>query len=1026
MADDKFKFLNDYYKNLARLFRSGPVVKQRIANKIAPPGTSGTPIGTAKAFLRSNTSAYASQLASYGNYSRLARYSDYCIHGDTLIWTIEHGPVKIKDLCDMYPNGERFHVYSYDHENKKIVIDKAHHPHPTKVDMTYKVSFENGGYIIANDSHKFMLRDGTYKPVKELTIGESLMPLYRGKFIKDREYVWINVLNNIGTNRNKKWQIEHRYIVESNVGRFLNESEVVHHKNFKADDNTLNNLILMTEEEHRKYHGGLAERNNKEKWENEEWREKFSKQHSKFMTENNPAYREDITFEKIDEFCRKLINEGKNINFVEVCEHFESDHRVLTRRLTEKGFSNIPCYLKSIDENWKHNGTDNRGEKNPRYNHELTFQKICNFYKKGTELEEIKKHFNVSQVPILARLKQNGFKTWNEFVKNYDNHKIISIEPYEVVQVYDLTTEIHHNFAAGAEEIWKTNHESSKIMQGFVFISNSEMETMAEISSGLDIYADETVTRDEYGDILKIHSLNNEIKETLEQLFFDVLRLDFNGWTWIRNLCKYGDQFLLVDHHPDYGIMGLFPMPVNEVEREEGYDKNDPTAYRYRWQTQGNRILENWQVIHFRILGNDVFLPYGSSVIEPARRVWRQLILMEDAVMVYRIVRSPERRVFYVDVGNVAPQDIPTYVEKVQKQLKRNLVIDTDTGQVDQRYNPLSTDEDYVIPIRGDSTGTRIETLPGGQFTGDIEDLTYIQNKLFAALKIPKSYLGYEGDITGKSTLSQEDIRFARTIRRIQQIFISELNKIATIQLFSMGFKDEDLLNFEITMANPSIIEEMQRQELWRVKFEVSSTATSQEGLVDRYFIYKKIFKLTDKEIEAIEEGKKKDAMSNQQVAQITAGEDQQPPPDQGGVPGVAPQEAPIEEPPQEAPPEEEEGTPITAGRDPNIQRAMPNELGGDGTKAKKKKMSDLINPNSAKNHVYNTKKNALGDPGDIATIRRIITSPFGEEKDYSSFEDKLFKNRITTNKRFIEELENNSTLNSSRLNKTKKTIIKG
>ncbi|KKQ98803.1 MAG: hypothetical protein UT24_C0036G0001, partial [Candidatus Woesebacteria bacterium GW2011_GWB1_39_12] len=329
----------------------------------------------------------------------------------------------------------------------------------------------------------------------------------------------------------------------------------------------------------------------------------------------------------------------------------------------------------------------------------------------------------------------------------------------------------------------------------------NEMESMAEINSAMNLYAEEVCSKGEHGEILKIDSSNVQIREALNVLFYDVLNIEFNAFSWVRNLCKYGDQFLLVDHHPDYGVLNVLPMPVNEIEREEGYDKNDPMAYRYRWITQGNRVLERWQVIHFRLLANDNFLPYGSSILEPARRVWRQLILMEDAIMVYRIVRSPERRVFKIGVGNIAPQDVPAYMEKAKTQLKRNQIVDTTTGRVDLRYNPMSTDEDYFIPVRGEGDGTTIDTLAGGQFTGDIDDLIYIQNKLFAALKVPKSYLGYEGDINAKSTLSQEDVRFARTIQHIQRIFIQELNKIAIIHLYSMGFKGEDVVNFEISWS---------------------------------------------------------------------------------------------------------------------------------------------------------------------------------------------------------------------------------
>jgi hypothetical protein len=418
----------------------------------------------------------------------------------------------------------------------------------------------------------------------------------------------------------------------------------------------------------------------------------------------------------------------------------------------------------------------------------------------------------------------------------------------------------------------------------------NEMESMAEIGSALDIYADETCAEDESGQIIKVDSTNPKIKKALNTLFYDVLNIEFNAFTWIRNLCKYGDQFFLIDHHPDYGIMKLLPMPVNEVEREEGFDSDNPLKYRFRWVTQGNRILEPWQVIHFRMMANDNFLPYGSSILEPARRVWRQLILMEDAVMVYRIVRSPERRVFYIGVGNVSPTDIPAFMEKAKTQLKRNQIVDTSTGRVDLRYNALSTDEDYFVPVRGEGDGTRIETLPGGQFTGDIDDLTYIQNKLFAALKIPKSYLGYEQDISGKATLSQEDVRFARTIKRVQKIFISEMKKIAIIHLFSMGYSEEELFNFEISMANPSTIAEMQKLELWRAKFEVASVA--QEGMFDRNFIYKKLWNLTDEDIEQIEEGKRKDRLFDLELESLQAPVAAAP---EGGMPagGEAPMPSP-------------------------------------------------------------------------------------------------------------------------------------
>jgi hypothetical protein len=392
----------------------------------------------------------------------------------------------------------------------------------------------------------------------------------------------------------------------------------------------------------------------------------------------------------------------------------------------------------------------------------------------------------------------------------------------------------------------------------------SEMESTPEISSALDIYSEECVSPDAEGKVLHIYSENRMVKQILSELFYDVLNIDFNLVMWVRNLCKYGDFFLFNDIHPELGVINVFPIPISEMSREEGFDPADPGAVRFRWVTQGNRVLENWQVSHFRLLGNDAFLPYGSSVLEGARRIWRQLILIEDAMLVYRVIRSPERRVFYIDVGNIPPENVADYLEQAQTSLKRNAVVDKSTGQVDLRYNPLSVDEDYFLPVRGGESGTRIDTLAGGSNTTAIEDVEYIQKKLFAALKIPKAYLGYDEDIGAKATLAQEDIRFSRTINRIQKTIVSELNKIAMVHLYTHGYTDEDLLNFELRLSNPSTIAQQQKLELIRTKFEISSQAP--EGMVDREWIRKHILDLNDDEITRIANGRKKDKLEDMEL----------------------------------------------------------------------------------------------------------------------------------------------------------------
>ena len=377
------------------------------------------------------------------------------------------------------------------------------------------------------------------------------------------------------------------------------------------------------------------------------------------------------------------------------------------------------------------------------------------------------------------------------------------------------------------------------------YVDFEQMEYTPEIASALDIYADEMTTHSLLTPMLNIKCANEEIKAMLHMLYHNIMNIEHNLFGWCRSMCKYGDYFLYLDIDDDVGIKTFIGLPISEVERMEGEDKSNPDYVQYQWNTAG-LTLENWQVAHFRILGNDKHIPYGTSVLEPARRIWRQLVLLEDAMMAYRIVRAPDRKVFYVDVGNIPPNDVEQYVQKVMTQMKRNQVIDPKNGRVDLRYNPLSIEEDYFIPVRGQAS-SKIENLPGGSFTGQIEDVKYLRDKLFSALKVPASYLSRaEGAEEDKTTLAQKDIRFARTIQRLQRAVVSELEKIGIIHLYTLGYRSEDLVSFKLSLNNPSRIAEMQTLEHWNTKFDVAGAAT--EGFFSRRWIADKLFNLSEEE----------------------------------------------------------------------------------------------------------------------------------------------------------------------------------
>ena len=370
-----------------------------------------------------------------------------------------------------------------------------------------------------------------------------------------------------------------------------------------------------------------------------------------------------------------------------------------------------------------------------------------------------------------------------------------------------------------------------------------QMEYMPELASALDIYADEMTTSNHFNKLLRINCPNEEIKNVLTSLYYNILNLEFNLFGWSRTMCKYGDFYLYLDIDEKQGITNAVGLPGNEIERLEGQDPNNANYIQFQWNSAG-MTLENWQVAHFRILGNDKYAPYGTSILDPARRIHRQLILLEDAMMAYRVVRSPERRVFYIDVGNVPAPEMEQYMQKIMTQMKRNQIVDPDTGRVDLRYNPMSIEEDYYIPVRAGQS-SRIESLPGGTYTGDIDDVKYLRDKMFSAIKIPASYLSSESE-EDKTTLAQKDIRFARTIQRLQRAIVTELEKVGIIHLYTLGYRGDDLVSFKVALNNPSKLAELQELEHIRSRFDVASAAV--DGYFSRRWIANNIFNISDEE----------------------------------------------------------------------------------------------------------------------------------------------------------------------------------
>jgi len=387
------------------------------------------------------------------------------------------------------------------------------------------------------------------------------------------------------------------------------------------------------------------------------------------------------------------------------------------------------------------------------------------------------------------------------------------------------------------------------------------MEFTPEVSAALDIYAEESTTMSEKGEILTIYSESDRIKGILEDLFHNKMDINTNLQMWARGMAKYGDDFVYLKIDPEKGIIGVQQLPNIEIERIEGastktsgpHDVKVPTReLRFQWK---NKDLEfqAWEVAHFRLLGDDRKLPYGTSMLDKIRRIWKQLLLAEDAMLIYRTSRAPERRVFKIFVGNMDDKDIESYVQKVANKFKRSPISDPRNGQVDMRYNQMAVDQDYFVPVRDASQTMPIETLPGASNLGEIADIEYIQKKMLAALRIPKAFLGFEEVVGDGKSLALMDIRFARTINKIQKSLIQELNKVALIHLYLLGMEDE-LNNFTLSLTNPSAQSDLLRLEQWKEKITLYKDATSDQSQVgilpvSHTWAKKNILGLSDSEV---------------------------------------------------------------------------------------------------------------------------------------------------------------------------------
>lgn len=469
--------------------------------------------------------------------------------------------------------------------------------------------------------------------------------------------------------------------------------------------------------------------------------------------------------------------------------------------------------------------------------------------KKGTIYQEINRFFNVGgfDTPDAQPNVSKSTPTSKEpkIIIKGNSPEDIHRKGLELQQKRELQNKFFRTTDRGFQKALQ--YEAARLP---AYIDYEGMEYYPIISSALDLFMEEATTIGINGKMLNIFSNKERIKILLEEFFYDIVNVNVNLPFWVRNTVKYGDNFVLLYGERKKGITHVKQLVNYEIERFERIQNGKPSVM-FKERMTGDEF-NVFEIAHFRLLGDDKYLPYGSSVLNKIRRVFRQLVMAEDAMLTYRIIRAGEKKVFRIDVGNIDEDDIEDYIYKVATKFKKVGQVQPNDGQIDYRFNILGNDEDYFLPVRNANTQTGIDTLPGASNLDAIQDIEYLRDNLFIGLGIPKPFLSFQDAAGAGKNMAQYDIRFAKKVSRIQQAIIQELNKMAMIHLYLLGYSGEDLSNFELTLTNPSTQQEMMKSELMRDKAQTYTELTRGEsGIAAMSHTNAKrlVFNMSDKEI---------------------------------------------------------------------------------------------------------------------------------------------------------------------------------
>lgn len=732
--------------------------------------------------------------------------------------------VEIKDLAERVKNGEELWTYSVQDKTKKIVAGKIVWCDLTKEKTkVVRVTLDDNTYVDTTPDHEFILRDGSQIPASQLKKGDSLMPFYtkisnkKSDSLKGYEKVY-----NPASNYHK---FTHRVVSEEirdlEIEKGINEIIETHHVDFNKKNNNPNNLLRLTRSEHRKLH-------------------------LKHM--DKTIMRPDVIAKRYKSL-QKYLRSDKRKKYLssKMKGIYPEAFKKYNNSALHSSHNNLRSY--KMKKKW---GTESFTQK-VKQSMSIKFNYEC--FNRIKEVILDKPEFCLSKKKLSDCLKNDvvfvkEFTNCNQdtrrnIIKAINRNTLITLIEKHIGKTY-------YNFCLELHPQLKNNNKFKKsvaISKGKSKIINHKVISVVELEEISDVYCMEVRGFDNGHDRhnFPICSRNNDGEYTRNGVF-------------VSN-CKYGDNFLHLQLDDEYGVIGAKQLPNIEIERIEG---NYLSALRgissdlgsdevlFRWKSEYVAEFKEWQIAHFRLLMDDRRLPYGVSMLENARRIWKNILLVEDAMRAVRLLRAIDRRVYYIDVGNIDHQDVNAFVDKIANRFRRKRHVDPNTGQEDLKYYVISYDQDIFIPKRGSSDNTKVETLQGASNLDQISDIEYDFAQLVTALRVPKAFLNYDEATGDGKNLAMQDIRFARTVNRIQQAALQELNKIAIIHLHLLGLEDE-LHNFKLSLNNPSIQSKIMEIELMQSQFDAYKSAVADAGngfaIMSRQRASKNILEMTNDEI---------------------------------------------------------------------------------------------------------------------------------------------------------------------------------